>query len=158
MELDDRAKIETFLQSHESALDLPPVQEGETIFEYVVDSNGKLNDESVSFYHHKYIMRYQFFSLTSLTLQSDFVFLEIGNWEHWLQRVEEYIYPSDSVPEFSSILVPNVDNVRSNFLIDTIAKQHKVTWVVTWNLVRVSVITLLIWSPMLQVFLSEIFS
>ena len=42
MELDDRAKIETFLQSHESGLDLPPVQEGETIFEYVVDSNGKL--------------------------------------------------------------------------------------------------------------------
>ena len=52
--------------------------------------------------------------------------LHAGNWEHWLQRVEEYIYPSESVPEFSSILVPNVDNVRSNFLIDTIAKQHKV--------------------------------
>ena len=46
-------------------------------------------------------------------------------WEHWLNRVEEYIYPPDSVPEFSSILVPNVDNVRTNFLIETIAKQHK---------------------------------
>ncbi len=39
--------------------------------------------------------------------------------------MDEYIYPSDQVPEFSSILVPNVDNVRTNFLIDTIAKQHK---------------------------------
>lgn len=50
-----------------------------------------------------------------------------GDWEHWTKRVEEYIYPPDSVPEFSSILVPNVDNVRTNFLIDTIAKQHKVS-------------------------------
>ena len=49
-----------------------------------------------------------------------------GDWEHWLNRVEQYIYPSDSVPEFSTILVPNVDNVRTSFLMDTIAKQHKV--------------------------------
>ena len=40
--------------------------------------------------------------------------------------MEEYIYSSEVVPEFSSILVPNVDNVRTNFLIDTIAKQYKV--------------------------------
>ena len=39
--------------------------------------------------------------------------------------MEEYIYPSDSVPEFSSILVPNVDNVRTAFLVDLIAKQTK---------------------------------
>lgn len=50
----------------------------------------------------------------------------LGEWEHWLKRVEEYIYPNDSVPEFSDILVPNVDNVRTNFLIETIAKQNKV--------------------------------
>ena len=53
-------------------------------------------------------------------------FLFPGEWLHWTNRVEEYIYSSEVVPEFSSILVPNVDNVRSNFLIDTIAKQHKV--------------------------------
>lgn len=40
--------------------------------------------------------------------------------------MQEYIYPSDSKPEYSSILVPNVDNVRTSFLMETIAKQHKV--------------------------------
>ncbi|XP_056012226.1 dynein axonemal heavy chain 8-like [Ostrea edulis] len=87
LELDDRAKMEEFLTNHQSALTLPPVKEGETIFEYVVD--------------------------------------EHGEWEHWSTRVEEYLYPSDSVPEFSSILVPNVDNVRTSFLLDVIAKQNK---------------------------------
>lgn len=50
----------------------------------------------------------------------------IGNWQHWTEKVPDFIYPNDSIPEFSSILVPNVDNTRTNFLIDTIAKQNKV--------------------------------
>jgi len=40
-------------------------------------------------------------------------------------QVPEYVYPKDSIPEYLSILVPNVDNVRTDFLIDTIAKQGK---------------------------------
>ncbi|XP_071945990.1 dynein axonemal heavy chain 8-like [Antedon mediterranea] len=89
LELDDRAKMQTFMLEHESHLSYPNLPEGSghTIFEYVVDSN--------------------------------------GNWEHWSNRVQEYIYPADSVPEYSSILVPNVDNVCSNFLLDTISKQDK---------------------------------
>ncbi|XP_055935203.1 dynein axonemal heavy chain 8-like isoform X2 [Argiope bruennichi] len=89
LELEDRSKMEAFLVKHKPKLDLPkrvPAAK-ETIFEYLVDSE--------------------------------------GNWLHWSNRVEEYIYPTDSVPTFSSILVPNVDNVRTNFLIDTIAKQQK---------------------------------
>lgn len=48
-----------------------------------------------------------------------------GNWQHWLERVEKYEYPADHCPEYSSILVPNVDNVRMNFLVETIHKQNK---------------------------------
>ena len=48
-----------------------------------------------------------------------------GEWQYWGDRVEKYIYPTDSTPEYGSILVPNVDNVRTDFLIDTITKQDK---------------------------------
>ena len=75
--------VHHFLQG---GLDLPHTNEGETIFEYLVDD---------------------------------------GEWKHWSKRVQEYIYPPDTVPEYASILVPNVDNVRTTFLVDTIAKQSK---------------------------------
>ncbi|XP_013395857.1 dynein heavy chain 5, axonemal-like [Lingula anatina] len=39
LELEDRAKMEEFLKSHESHLDLPPVKGEETIFEYVVSAS-----------------------------------------------------------------------------------------------------------------------
>lgn len=46
----------------------------------------------------------------------------------WILRselVEDYIYASDSIPEYASILVPNIDNVCITFLIEAIAKQNK---------------------------------
>uniref|UniRef100_UPI00358ECCF5 dynein axonemal heavy chain 8 n=1 Tax=Myxine glutinosa TaxID=7769 RepID=UPI00358ECCF5 len=55
----------------------------------------------------------------------EFLVNQNGNWEHWNSRIEEYVYPSDFVPAYSSILVPNVDNVRTNFLIGTISEQSK---------------------------------
>ncbi|CAL8236582.1 unnamed protein product, partial [Boreogadus saida] len=48
-----------------------------------------------------------------------------GDWEHWCNKVPEYLYPADSVPDYGGILVPNVDNVRTDFLIQTIMKQGK---------------------------------
>ena len=38
-----------------------------------------------------------------------------------------YEYPKTTVPEYSDILVPNVDNTRTDFLIHTLAKQGKVS-------------------------------
>ncbi|KAM6102183.1 dynein axonemal heavy chain 5 isoform 6-T6 [Theristicus caerulescens] len=55
----------------------------------------------------------------------DYYVASDGKWMHWNTRVEEYVYPSSSTPEYGSILVPNVDNVRMDFLIETISKQGK---------------------------------
>lgn len=55
----------------------------------------------------------------------EYVVGENGRWQHWSDRVEEFIYPTDQVLEYAGILVPNVDNVRTAFLIHTIAKQNK---------------------------------
>lgn len=37
----------------------------------------------------------------------------------------EYVYPPDSIPEYTSILIPNVDNVRTDYLLKMISKQGK---------------------------------
>ncbi|KAG7231381.1 hypothetical protein INR49_012221 [Caranx melampygus] len=55
----------------------------------------------------------------------EFTVTEQGQWEHWSNKVPEYVYPKDHVPDYSSILVPNVDNVRTDFLMHTIMKQRK---------------------------------
>lgn len=49
-----------------------------------------------------------------------------GEWCHWNNHVGEYVYPTDHVPDYASILVPNVDNTRTSFLLESIAKQYKV--------------------------------
>ena len=41
-------------------------------------------------------------------------------------QVTVYEYPTDSIPEYASILVPNVDNTRTDYLIHALAKQGKV--------------------------------
>ena len=55
----------------------------------------------------------------------EFVVNASGQWENWSKRVDLYDYPKDSVPDFNSILVPNVDNVRTDFLMHLIMKQSK---------------------------------
>lgn len=59
--------------------------------------------------------------------QSIFEYLvgDNGKWQHWSERVEEFLYPQDTVIEFANILVPNIDNVRSAYLMKLIAKQGK---------------------------------
>ncbi|GLD50869.1 dynein heavy chain 8, axonemal [Lates japonicus] len=87
LELEDRDKLEIYIRAHESSIDVPQTQPGETMFEYMVNPKGE--------------------------------------WCHWNNHVGEYIYPSDHVPDYASILVPNVDNTRTSFLLETIAKQRK---------------------------------
>ncbi|XP_002666734.3 dynein axonemal heavy chain 5 [Danio rerio] len=55
----------------------------------------------------------------------EFLVSSTGEWDLWATRVPEYIYPKDSVPDYASILVPNVDNIRTDFLMQTIMKQGK---------------------------------
>ncbi|XP_015749541.1 PREDICTED: dynein heavy chain 5, axonemal-like [Acropora digitifera] len=55
----------------------------------------------------------------------EFLVNDAGEWEHWNNRVEEYIYPKDHNPDFLSILVPNVDNVRTDYLIQIVSNQGK---------------------------------
>ncbi|XP_061653536.1 dynein axonemal heavy chain 8-like isoform X1 [Phyllopteryx taeniolatus] len=87
LELDDRDKMEAFFRDHSSNIDLPHTEEGETMFEYMVGTDGQ--------------------------------------WCHWNEHVGEYEYPTDHVPDYGAILVPNVDNTRTGFLLETIALQYK---------------------------------
>lgn len=48
-----------------------------------------------------------------------------GKWEHWSRSVKDYKYPENSTPDYSSILVPIIENTRMDFLINTIAHQGK---------------------------------
>lgn len=55
----------------------------------------------------------------------EFLVSETGNWIHWNEKVAIFEYPSDKILDYHSILVPNVDNTRTIFLINLIAKQEK---------------------------------
>ncbi|XP_075265378.1 dynein axonemal heavy chain 5-like isoform X2 [Convolutriloba macropyga] len=55
----------------------------------------------------------------------EFFVNDAGEWDHWSKKVPEFVYPKDHIPDYSGILVPNVDNIRTDFLIQVIAKQEK---------------------------------
>ena len=48
-----------------------------------------------------------------------------------------YEYPTTSIPEYASILVPNVDNTRTDYLIHALAKQSKVAVICLFFLIYV---------------------
>jgi dynein heavy chain len=51
--------------------------------------------------------------------------MDKDKWSTWDSRLGECTLPENFTNEFSSVMVPNVDSVRTNFLIDTVAKQVK---------------------------------
>jgi dynein heavy chain, axonemal len=53
----------------------------------------------------------------------DYVVDENGEWVHWQERVVQWDYPADVTPDFHKILVPTVDSVRTEYLVDVIARQ-----------------------------------
>lgn len=57
----------------------------------------------------------------------DYELFEAGFWQHWEERVPSFSYPEVGASDYVSLLVPNVDNVRMEYLIHTIAKQGLVS-------------------------------
>eukprot|EP00708_Paratrimastix_pyriformis_P001956 GAFH01000693.1.p1 GENE.GAFH01000693.1~~GAFH01000693.1.p1 ORF type:complete len:4356 (-),score=2006.36 GAFH01000693.1:5-11701(-) len=47
-----------------------------------------------------------------------------GQWVPWSSLVPMYEYPKTHTPDFAGIFVPTVDNVRTDFLIQTLAAQR----------------------------------
>lgn len=105
LELNDRAKLEQyFITSGDS--DIPKnLGQGDSIFDYLVNDSGQwgMSDHNIG----------------------RLVDQKSPLSEHWSTRVEPWEYPKDETIEFASILVPNIDNVRITYLMNTLAKQEK---------------------------------
>ncbi len=43
LELEDRDKLEAYIRAHDSGIDIPQTQSGETVFEFMVDTDGTVN-------------------------------------------------------------------------------------------------------------------
>lgn len=141
LELDDRSKLEKFLRSNDKirhALPAIDPDSDQTMYDFFVDEDGTplflpilySHNDFMHTLHTRTVRVYHNECCTFCTLCCVYVTnrhrLECeGNWKHWSTKVSEYTYPPDSTPEYSTILVPNVDNVRTDFLIHTISKQEK---------------------------------
>lgn len=112
LEKEDRVRLDNYLSSHHSNLALPPRKPGseDTVFDFVVGPDG--NPDRL---------------IVAETLLTDHT-LFTGEWDHWKNHVVEFQYPETAVIDYASMLVPNVDSVRTEYLLHTIAKQGKV-WI-----------------------------
>jgi dynein heavy chain len=70
-------------------------------------------------------LKYPTFDRASQDTLYEYFVDDNGEWRHWKERLPEYSYPRNVTPDFSSIIVPTVDNVRSEFMMDLVAKQAK---------------------------------
>lgn len=96
---------------HFSHLALPPKEPDseDTVFDFVVGSDGE-------------------YKLFTVCLNRNYTLVNCiaGEWDHWRNHVQPFQYPETAMIDFASMLVPNVDSVRTEFLLNTIAKQGKV--------------------------------
>lgn len=60
----------------------------------------------------------------------DFFVSTSGAWEHWRSLVTNYVYPENATPDYLSILVPIIDNVRLDYLIGTVANQERAVLII----------------------------
>lgn len=79
---------------------------------------------------NRYLLAYNYYNWTILYCQIgesiyEYTISTNGEWQHWGTLVDAYTYPSDYIPVYGDILVPNLDNVRTLFLISLIANQEK---------------------------------
>ncbi|XP_063235253.1 dynein axonemal heavy chain 5 [Bacillus rossius redtenbacheri] len=59
------------------------------------------------------------------SLVFDYVVSQRGRWEHWNTLMGTYSYPENSTPDYSNILVPVIDSVRTSYLVHAVAKQER---------------------------------
>lgn len=141
LELSDRIKLEEFMRNNEEfKLDMPQIPEGsdDTMFDYFVGADGMWDFSGIIQFFQSSIISLLVFGINwlprqALRLEDNNLFhitlLSAGNWAHWNTKVEPYHYPSDHTPEYGDILVPMVDNVRTDFLIQTIGKKYALIYV-----------------------------
>lgn len=55
----------------------------------------------------------------------DFFVNDKGKWDLWNSMLTNYEYPDYATPDFSSILIPILDNVRIQYLINLVGDQNK---------------------------------
>ena len=116
-------QIQDFLIGHESKLPLPTLDGDNTIFEYLVNEAGEWEHWANRVRHIRIsilVLPNIIEIIITLTMKQLTAFII-----YIFFQVPDYEYPSDSIPDYLTILVPNVDNVRTDFLIQTISKQDK---------------------------------
>ena len=70
-----------------------------------------------------YLDKHTKLKMPKLAVDGDTIFnynvnVHNGHWTHWDSTVKDYIPPEITPQTYSSLLIPNVSSIRTNFLID----------------------------------------